>query len=144
MNTVYVVTEGEYSDYRILAVFSDQATAEALAASTGYPERGVEEWDLLGPDTQVLTKLTMTVEVVRTEHDAIVERYASERTEPVLGEAWNSYMSGWPKLSSINPPRVSVVVEGTDHDRVRKVYSERRARAVAEFALLTAKHANYH
>ncbi len=45
--TVYIVTCGEYSDYRILAVFSDKETAEAYAKlDVGYDGPSVEEWDL--------------------------------------------------------------------------------------------------
>ena len=43
-NTVYVITDGEYSDYHIVAIFSNKDAAEALIAKIG--EGGIEEWDL--------------------------------------------------------------------------------------------------
>lgn len=48
MNTVYVVTSGEYSDYSIEAIYEDRETADAhvtrLGDATGY--RSVEEWEV--------------------------------------------------------------------------------------------------
>lgn len=42
---VWVVTEGSYSDYRIVAIFSKQAAAEEFAKQV-HDGNGVEEWPL--------------------------------------------------------------------------------------------------
>lgn len=50
MTKVYVVTEGSYSDYHIVAIFSDKNNADihaALLSSTPGRDGGeVEEWDV--------------------------------------------------------------------------------------------------
>lgn len=43
--TIYIVTDGEYSDYQIVAVFDDEALAEAFRQHFGY-EHGLEEFTL--------------------------------------------------------------------------------------------------
>lgn len=40
--TIYIVTSGEYSDYKIEAVFTDESVADDFAADG--PDRQVEEW----------------------------------------------------------------------------------------------------
>lgn len=48
MQTVYVVTAGMYSDYRILAIFSKKEDADAAAlVSSDYAD--VEEWPMDAP-----------------------------------------------------------------------------------------------
>jgi len=44
MGKVYIVSEGCYSDYQILAVFSDGEEAEEFAGI--HSDAGVEEWEL--------------------------------------------------------------------------------------------------
>ena len=48
MAKVYVVTKGDYSDYRIVAIFSDREVAATVAAAhtTTYDEVRVEEFEL--------------------------------------------------------------------------------------------------
>lgn len=45
MDKVYIVTAGEYSDYHIVAVFSDPKQAEFCRTKEGY-DAEVEEWDI--------------------------------------------------------------------------------------------------
>jgi hypothetical protein len=45
MKKVWIVTDGCYSDYKIVAVFSEQETAEICAKAQG-PDGRAEEWDL--------------------------------------------------------------------------------------------------
>lgn len=58
MTTVYVVTDGDYSDYRIEAVFSTQEKAEAYIARRGEHSEWfggrVEQYDLDNMDTDWL------------------------------------------------------------------------------------------
>ena len=49
MSKVYIVTEGEYSDYKICGVFSSREKAEAFAPKECGAE--VTEWDLDRTDT---------------------------------------------------------------------------------------------
>ena len=46
MSHVYVVTKGEYSDYRIVRIFSDKEAAVECARAVGCYAADVEEWEL--------------------------------------------------------------------------------------------------
>lgn len=48
MKTIYVVTEGQYSDYHICGVFDDRGLAEKFCATFtgGYDTPEIEEWPI--------------------------------------------------------------------------------------------------
>jgi len=46
MAKIYIVTEGDYSDYRIVGVFSSKERADAVLASYSNNSGVVEEYDL--------------------------------------------------------------------------------------------------
>lgn len=52
MEKIYVVTQGDYSDYHIIACFTDKEKAELCAKiySDYYDEAGVEEYDIKDND----------------------------------------------------------------------------------------------
>ena len=51
-NTVYVVTEGEDSDYHIEAIFSNYSTAERFCACNEMEYSHIEEWKIDDEDIQ--------------------------------------------------------------------------------------------
>lgn len=55
---IYVVTQGEYSDYHIIGVFLDKAKADALAAhnKSHYDTMTVEEYDTADTPWEQMTK----------------------------------------------------------------------------------------
>jgi len=62
MTKVYVVTEGSYSDYHIVAIFSDKNNADIHAAllnstESFYDEARVEEWDVDDVEIDTCKKL---------------------------------------------------------------------------------------
>ena len=83
---VFVVTSGEYSDYRIDAVFADRATAQAFCdrenvSRVGYGDhKEVEEWPLLAavPEAYIGYHASATLEPdgtlsdIRTFHQRII------------------------------------------------------------------------
>lgn len=76
MGKVYVVTSGEYSDYHIVAVFTNEEQAEKYADSLGlrrgYAEASVEEYDLnpAVPDVR-------RYHFAQVDHEGEVERTGS-------------------------------------------------------------------
>ncbi len=64
MSKVWVLSQGSYSDYRIIGVCSTQEAAEALEAadSSVYDKTEVEEWEL----DACVVELEVTVDVYRT------------------------------------------------------------------------------
>lgn len=53
---VYVVTDGEYSDFRIEGIFTEKDKAEKYADTFGYDN--IEEWDL-NPDFKIENNIWM-------------------------------------------------------------------------------------
>jgi hypothetical protein len=141
MSKVWVLTQGSYSDYHIVGVCSTQEAAEALEAadSSVYDKTEFEEWEL----DACVVELEVTVDVYRTA-DGLFSDWTEEvsvaggpgfqaRTQP--GGRWVKNVGGEMLAAG---EMVRVTVSGNDHDRVRKVASERKARVVAEFDILMA------
>ena len=64
MNKVYIVTEGSYSDYHIVAVFSDEKKAKLYSLT--LDDAGVEEYDVDDIDIDTNKKI-ITYAVVHYE-----------------------------------------------------------------------------
>lgn len=130
--TIYVVTDGAYSDYQILEVFESKEHAEAFAAE-GQKEsrlnhRTVEDYVMWPADRPLIEVLRMTCSVDNSgrvvndyEHSEVVRGPFSEARPVSVHESYDR-----------DYERVRLIVSGTDHERVRKVYSERKARLKAE------------
>lgn len=127
--TVHVISSGSYSDHRVFAVVQgtrEQAEALAARASQGSPYYGydVEELLVVSPDVQQVSLLTLLIDVW---------------DDGSAGEVRESIQTVWPFDSVYGTPDVSrrwvrapihhglggrLEVRGTDHERVRKAYSE--------------------
>lgn len=180
IRTVFVVTVGEYSDYRIEAVYLDRALAEQHVANTDYT---LEEYEVAEQAPTWVEVLHMTIGqhswssvdpeyvLLKHEEDEVVARFIAAKeansadVEQISEELrakrqkrrqyggnkqiqQMQYVEGEdmrledgedaPVVSSIgsgNPDRVwdtPVHVFGTDHKRVRKTYSEKRAQFLYE------------
>jgi len=129
---VWVVTSGSYSDYQIERIFLREEDATTYEA--GDIERRVEEYDVVSALGEQVTVLVVDEIVVTARYGHPHETFRTYWYGPdddeiaglpacKAGELWKSaYM----------PDRgILVRVEGTDHERVRKVFSEKRAQAVA-------------
>lgn len=96
MTTVYVVTQGEYSDYRIVGVYSTKEAAEALCKKLNtrkyHDEAQVEEYgvDNIAYGSKYIVRVTDTGEEV--------ERYTVEDVNDTLSEraekAWKGGILG--------------------------------------------------
>jgi hypothetical protein len=135
---VWVVTTGSYSSYRVDRLFATREAAEAWAALLD-DEAEVDEWEVCDELPEHSLKLRL-FQMVKWDGEGS-ERGATERVELVEGlhskpacEA-DEYASGY-------EPGVRLAVSGYDHDRVRKVFSERLAKMKAEGSegVLKARH----
>jgi hypothetical protein len=133
---LYALTSGEYSDYRVLAVFMSRDHAEAAAAldveidGSGY-----------GAANEIRETIPYFIEPARegvqikgqfhVKDGAVVGSYPREETR--VGE-WVLERSG-PCAAYLVHNGQSwfwLKVEGLDVERCRKVYSEKRAQLVAQ------------
>lgn len=115
---VYVATEGSYSDYRILGVFSKRGDAEAVGE--------VEEYDLWNR-----VPLVRTVYAMR----AFPPDYEPVTLEVHRLQPWD-YNYG--NLATTKRPKYDLFpnrgfqVSGTNRPLVEKAFRDRRAQLVAE------------
>jgi hypothetical protein len=135
MTTVYVVTRGDYSEYRIVCVCLDKAIADALAERN--EDYSVEEYEALDTLPEVVEELRLRAAIMADGKVEETERIMGHT--PVLDE-WDVDPCAhdvWVHVYGV--PSIEVIVRGSDHERVRKVYSEKKAQAIADFDLLVAK-----
>lgn len=139
--TIWLVSSGSYSDYRVLCACRTEAEAEAVAVKV----RGhVEGWDrdadvearqIVGSDVELVEVLKHRT----TLWDNGKESDTDERTysrwpfdiyEDTPAVAWR-----WVRAPIHNGKGGRLEVWGTDHERVRRVYSDKRAELKASPSL---------
>ena len=129
---IWLVTFGEYSDYAVLCACPTKEVADAVVAQGNQAEGHkpdahgaweVEDVPLIdGPLTRA-DVLTMWCEIYNIDTGAVREREYSSVSFAELGDQ--------PRVRG-RSTRTYVHVQGTDHEAVRKSYSERKARMLAE------------
>ncbi len=128
---MFAVSSGSYSDYQVLCVCPTKADAEAVAALVNehiqFEHAEVESLPLITGDMEWPCRLTMQV---RIREDATTD------AKPDQHEKWPP----WNELPSVEwawdrefkaVPAGWLTVTGKDHERVRKVFSDRRAELIA-------------
>ena len=89
---VYVVTEGEYSDYHIVAVFSDRESAQALVDvkdPNDYDKRQIEEYWLNGGPVAQLTEYRVWVDKNGVETGRNETTKPDTKPDEVTEQSWN-------------------------------------------------------
>lgn len=102
---VYIVTTGEYSDYRIVAVFAARQEAETYTNGSEKPEgkpehteTNIEEWEFGPPDGTVFfqrvyhhsLKLDGSDDFVSTSWKEVPQEYTQVNTVPDMN-TWSKY-----------------------------------------------------
>lgn len=138
--TVYVITQGSYSDYRVLGAAPSREVADAIVARMrlldpdAYDQPIVEEYEYLSvEDVKGYSTLHLQAHITRGGELLRAEEYV---------------YSGWDLGDTNRPPVVSdyyppggyriagkLSVYGEDHELVRKVYSEKLAALRTDDAL---------
>jgi hypothetical protein len=135
---VYVISSGEYSDYSVLCACPSKEDAETLVsrmnAAGGSPYRGdcvVEELAMLPADAQQVEILHMSVTLWDDGRQA--DEHQHRQVEWPLGYyvpvRWR-----WVRAPMHRDKGGRLEVSGTDHERVRKVYGDRRALLLSDDA----------
>lgn len=126
-NTVYVITQGSYSDYHICAVTLDKERAKKLskfyADSDG--EARIEEFDLGDPIDEVLENLVPVYRVV-------IERDGKSRAKIFKYHDGNKPFIATYQLYP-NDLLFSAILTAKDEDHAIKIALDNRAKKLAEF-----------
>jgi len=119
---VYVITKGDYSDYHICAVATNQAKARMLAEfySSKYEPAEVEEYD-----TKDVPDITEGKTVYRIKFDPSGNAVDVYDESP---EYWNNQPSEYKRL----PGYVNVTVLAKSMEAAIKIGAEKRAQFLAE------------
>ena len=136
---VWALSSGEYSDYHVMCVCPSKEDAGTLAArynadSGPFGDAArVESLPVAGPDTQRVEILHLSTtlwdngtESDTKQHVRTVWPFADYAGIPGAA-AWR-----WVRAPMHRDAGGRLDVEGIDHERVRKVYSERRAEILAD------------
>lgn len=121
---VYIVTDGDYSDFHIISVWSDKPTAEKVAGFHGGAE--VREYEVNGPmESERMTFFFMFNEKGDIEKGWVsgfaCEVHQEERCEPF------HWLGG-------NKELLKVFAKGKDRDHAFKKACDMRAKYLAEQA----------
>ena len=140
MKTVWVISSGSYSDYQVHAVVKGKRKdAEALArrANVGrqWDQYEIERLPVVEADVQQVEILTLTTtlwdngkESERGGHTRIEWPFDATYGTPAV--SWR-----WVRAPIYNNCGGRLDVYGTDHERVRRVFSDRRAQLMADGAM---------
>lgn len=137
MTTAYLVTDGSYSSYHVVAAFSREEEAERVAVSLG-DEAQVESFEMIEDAGQPVAVLSMHFKLNAPGWRPELETSDFSMTDIVW--PWFETSTAFEaRRKSIDEIRGQVEhgnlfglydlvrVRGADHDRVRKVYGELRA-----------------
>lgn len=137
---VWVVSTGSYSDYRVLCACPTKKDAERVARKYGS-DAGIESLPIVGGEVEKVDVLHLSTTLwddgAETDtSDRISHCWPFEPWEDVAPLIWR-----WVRAPMHKNKGGRLDVHGTDHTRVRKVFSDRRAETIAEPAVRMRKEA---
>lgn len=138
---VWAISSGCYSDYGVLCICPSKSEAEALkqritAERIGYyahyDDLRVEPFKVVDSSIDPVEILSMQVEVW-DDGSMTKTRQAVRREWPFDSDA-RPLMWRWVRAPIHDGQGGRLEVSGTDHERVRRVFSDRRAQVLADDA----------
>lgn len=135
--TMFAVSRGSYSDYRVLCVCDSRARAQKIVKAYNADEdnRGnarVEELYFVDYDPQKVTLYHLEVEV---RDNGTTSEQGERQTSEWPFDPWNSHVRvawRWVRAPIHNGKGGRLEVHGTDLEAVRHVLSDRRAQLLAD------------
>lgn len=143
MTTMYVVTDGEYSDYHVVCVYADEALANrhveiehrsAFASYCRVEEYEVVETEPQGFDTHyrrvgLYFDGSVTVDMQHSQH-----RVQDGPTPVSVRQNSEFRLPPYPAWAPLRMTAMDIYGEGTDLVRLEKAMAERVAKLQAELA----------
>lgn len=127
---VYVVTQGEYSDYRIVAIFSTREQAELKCATLYDDYNEIAEWEVDAETLQgeatlayMITYSTNTGEIICVSGPRYVIKGSISKNQEFC-------FSG-----NHIPAKYEYEVEAETEDQARKIFQDRYAQAKYEYLM---------
>ena len=125
MTTIYIVTDGDYSDYHVVGVYSTEETAERARAI--YNASGVEEYELDDLPDAPPGMVRWRVRMDRDGNTDFVDRISGG----CANDDALDWSPGW--LSGREPiPCVKYEMWAVDEAHAVKIANERRTRLIAD------------
>lgn len=133
---IWVVSTGEYSDYRVMCACPTKADANAVMkkyneSGDNWSDARVEQLPVVEASVEQIDVLTM--EITIQDDDSLRDRGQRIRTEwpfdslyPHSPVTWR-----WVRAPIHRGQAGRLEVSGTDHTRVRRVFSDKQAELLA-------------
>lgn len=119
MTSIYLVSQGCYSDYRVVGLFSDEAVAEKMAAL--HPEGSVEEFTL--DRYKDFAEAGLKRFLVYSKNGGSVEVSATYLEDPLPGEDDGVVACHGASLNV--PIRMTVYVQARDTEHATKIAADK-------------------
>lgn len=134
MNKVYIVTAGSYSDYSIMAIFSDEKKAKLYSLTLENSE--VEEWDVdnISIDTN---KKIITYAVVLYEPFSKTPIKRTYLKEGIEGQV--DFKKFKPSLSKRSYGFSTCYINTDDLDKAEKIFYDEYAKLMNEYLIEIGK-----
>lgn len=133
MKTMWAVSSGSYSDYRVHAVCDSEATAKTIVARANadantYERYEIEELAFID-DPTIKKAETLRLRVNIWDDGTETQQSETFIVEWPFDTLWDLTDCSWRLVRAPihNGKGGRIEVWGTDHERVRKVFGERRA-----------------
>ena len=132
-NVVWVISKGSYSDYRVMCACPSKGAATSVVKryneieQDSYDQAIVESLPMISADVQRVEVLSLSVEILddgteRANRESTRIEWPFDSIYPVQPVHWR-----WVRAPYIKHIGGRLDVSGTDHERVRKVFGDRRA-----------------
>lgn len=140
MRTMWAVSAGDYSDYRVLCICETKEAAEIVAAKynqhlgSRYGVADVEEFALVDGSVQRESILYMQQVILddgttQDLQETIKAEWPFERLHEEQEATWR-----WIRAPYIQRIGGRLEVQGKDHERVRRIFGEQKAALMADDA----------
>jgi hypothetical protein len=120
---IYVVTSGEYSDYHVVAIFSNKDVAEKFNKDMLIEENKIEEWELDNVPEFPVGLYPYHVEMKYDGHVVNINRQSMEYFQEY------DYVSDYGYKEKINTMTAKILAKDEKH--AIKIANEKRAQMIA-------------
>ena len=138
--TVWVVSSGSYSDYRVLCAAPSKKAAQEIVDVLNGADEWIKYFVERVPVIEKAERITVYgIEAIISDAGTVRKETVRDRDEwnvdPLLPERLRPVAVRWVRAPIYNGQAGRLEVYGTDRDRVRKTFSDMKAQLLADPAL---------
>lgn len=136
---IFGVSAGSYSDYRVLCICPTKKDAKAVAAKvrndSWHSDADVEEFVFVTADVEQIPVLSLSTTLwddgtETAVSERITDEWPFDSIQDVVPLSWR-----WVRAPIHDNKGGRLDVQGADHERVRRTYSDKRAEIMADAGL---------